>query len=100
MKDIPMLIVCVMFAVIGYMAGYNEASKKPTEELVLSAISKEVEMLQKDVIRWQSTAMILLIRMTFIEDWRASVLFQPELTEMDKKLIKEGFENGKEKGTK
>ena len=77
MKDIPLLFICVMFAVLGYLAGYNEASKKPTEELVLSAISEEVANLQKDVIIWQETAMLLLVRMTFMEEWRASVLYRP-----------------------
>ena len=102
MKDaVPMIIVGLMFAFMGYWIGYNEASKKPTQDLVLAAISEEVASLQKDVIRWQHTAMILLVRMTFMEEWRGSILFrslEPTLSDQDKELIMENFKKEKEKG--
>ena len=95
-EAVPILIVGLLFATMGYWIGYNEASKKPTQDLVLSAISEEVATLQKDVIRWQNTAIILLIRMSVMEEWRGSILFRmPEMSPEDREI--ENWRREKEK---
>ncbi|KXH69830.1 MAG: hypothetical protein AM326_01785 [Candidatus Thorarchaeota archaeon SMTZ-45] len=86
MRDLPALIIClIMVAVMGYWTGYNEGYKmKPPVERSLIELSREVSELQKDVIRWQETAYLLLIRMSFMEEWKASVLYRPpDLLEED-----------------
>ncbi len=97
-EAVPILIVGLLFATMGYWIGYNEASKKPTQDLVLSAISEEVATLQKDVIRWQNTAIILLIRMSVMEEWRGSILFRmPEMSPEDREIVMENWRREKEK---
>lgn len=97
MKDtITVIIVGLLFAIMSYLVGYNEGSKRPTEKLVLNEISKEIKNLQKDVVRWQNTAMILLIRMTVMEEWRGSIIYRPpELSLDDKKFIMEKYKKEK-----
>jgi len=78
MKDtLSVLAIGILFAAMGYWVGYNEGLKRPSYDLVISQINREIIDIQKDIIRWQETSHILLVRMAFMEKWRHSILYRP-----------------------
>ena len=86
MKEaIPLLLVGLLFGVCGWWVGYNEGKKIPCEDIVL----EEISQLQRDILQCKHDNMVNLIRLVYLEDWRASIIFRPP------EYMEEGDENGK-----
>jgi len=91
-ESIPLLIIGLLFGAMGWWVGYNEGKKIPCADIVL----EEIQELQKDVMQCQSANLVMLVRIVYLEEWRASILYRPpEISEQDKKLIRKSIETQK-----
>ena len=78
MKPATLLNITVSAVAIILLVSYNVHTTKQvdnTPEII--QLGKEVVQLQKEIIHLQETSKLLLIRMSFVEKWKDSILYRP-----------------------